>query len=326
MAPKLKLKPNLKPIYILASIAITLTFIILFLLNIFGKITPDFDGRQIPELRRIERMEAGWYDIDVIRYDGATMTWIVHRIWYENEVNIYNMYARKILETKGEIALDWTPDDLAYPMYAFEIEPRTGLFEYEETGEMMVYSNGYLITQTGNVYECDIDFSDLMVAGEYDFLKEDEVDDIMNIGAFRPLAYANHKWNPDFLLGTEAMEKRNPDIEATIIKEYKTDGVPMMDISLKNNGEKDWNYEERSLFYGMIVSVEGQWYYLNDDPAVDAYYGTFPAYGKVLKAGDEATLTLFTRRYGELPKGNYCIVIGGRDGNDFNCACAPYRK
>lgn len=298
---------------------------ILFILDFFfGKPAQECAGEQIPELMRIGRMDAGWYEIEVIKYDGSTMTWINHRIWYKNEVYAYNLYARKILETKGKRVKNWTPDDLAYPMYAFEIEPRTGLTEFEETGEMMVYSNGYLITQTGNVYECDIDFSDVMVVGEHDFLREVEVDDIMQMSCFRPLAYANHKWNKDYLSDTEAMDKRNPDIEAAIIKEYEIDGIPMIDISLKNNGEKDWHYEERSLFFGMIVFVDGQWYYLNDDPAVDAYYGTFPVYGKVLGAGDEVKVTFFSRRYGELPEGKYCIIICGRDGDDYNYACAPY--
>lgn len=318
---------NLKNIaIILAIILFTQAILILFLLNFFfGRPAPEYAGGRIPEMMRIARMEAGWYDIDVIRYDGTTMTWVIHKIWYDNDVRIYNKYAHEILETKGELVEDWTPDDLAYPLYAFEIEPRTGLMDSYETGEMWVYSNGYLITQTGNVYECDIDFSDLLVVNEYDFLREVEVDDIMQMSCFRPLAYANHKWNADYLSGTEAMDKRNPDIEATVVKEYEIDGIPMIDISLKNNGEKDWHYEEKTLFFGMIVFVNGEWYYLNDDPAVDAYYGTFPAYGKVLKPGDEVTVTFFSMRYGELPDGRYCIVICGKDGDDYDYACAPYR-
>ncbi len=317
---------NLKNIaIILAILLVALVCIILFILNFFfGHPAPEYAGGKIPEMMRIARMPADWYNIDVIRYDGTTMTWVVHRIWYDNDVRIYNKYAHDILETKGKLAEDWTPDDLAYPMYAFEIEPRTGLTDSYETGEMWVYSNGFLITQTGNVYECDIDFSNLMVVNENDFLREVEVDDIMQMSCFRPLAYANHKWNPDYLKTTEAMDKRNPDIEATVVREYETDGVPMIDINLKKNGEKDWHYEERTLFFGMIVFADGEWYFLDDDPAVDAYYGTFPAYSKVLKAGDEVKVTFFSRRYGELPQGNYCIVICGRDGNDYDYACAPY--
>ena len=314
-----------KAIYIISITAFALVCTILFILNFFfGRHTPEYAGGKIPEMMRIARMDAKWYDTDIIRYDGTTMTWVNHRLWYPNEVYAFNEYARKILETKGELVEDWTPDDLAYPMYAFEIEPKTGFLEYEECGEMWVYSNGFLIAQTGNVYKCEIDFTDMMVVGEHDFLREVEEDDILNMSCFRPLAYANHKWNPDFLKTTEAMDKRNPDIEATIIKEYDIDGVPMIDISLKNNGEKDWHYEEKSLFIGMIVQADGEWYFLDDDPAVDAYYGTFPAYSKVLKAGDEVKVTFFSKRYGELPQGNYCIVICGRDGNDYDYACAPY--
>ncbi|MBP5493809.1 MAG: hypothetical protein J6X97_01860 [Lachnospiraceae bacterium] len=317
-------KTNSKKLTLILVVIIAVT--ILFTFNFFfGKPASLHGFGQIPELRRIAGIDAVWYDIDVIRYDGTTMTWVNHRIWYQNEVSIYNFYAREILNTKGRIADDWTPDDLAYPMFAFEIEPRNGLLEFEETGEMMVYSNGYLITQTGNVYECGIDFMDLMVVNENDFLREVKVDDIMQMSCFRPLAYANHKWNADYLSGTEAMDKRNPDIEATIVKEYDIEGIPMIDISLKNNGEKDWHYEEKSIFFGMIVFVDGEWYYLNDDPAVDAFYGTFPTYGKVLKPGDEVTVTFFSMRYGELPDGRYCIVICGREGDDYNYACAPYR-
>ena len=76
----------------------------------------------------------------------------------------------------------------------------------------------------------------------------------------------------------------------------------------------------------MIVLVDGQWYCFNEDPAVDSYYGTLPVYGKVLKPGEEAKCTFFCARYGELPQGNYCIVICGRDGDEYNYACAPYRK
>ena len=168
---------NIKTILTIFVVIIAIT--ILFLLNLFfGRPAPEYAGGKIPEMMRIARMEAGWYDIDVIRYDGTTMTWIIHKIWYDNDVKIYNKYAHDILETKGKLVEDWTPDDLRYPLYAFEIEPRIGQLDFKETGEMWVYSNGYLITQTGNVYECDIDFSDLMVANEHDFLREVDVDDI----------------------------------------------------------------------------------------------------------------------------------------------------
>ena len=270
-------------------------------------------------------MDAKWYDTDIIRYDGTTMTWVNHRLWYPNEVYAFNQYARKILETKGELVEDWTPDDLAIPMYAFEIEPKTGFLEYEECGEMWVYSNGFLIAQTGNVYKCDIDFSDLMEVGEHDFLREVEEDDILNMSCFRPLAYANHKWNPDYLRPASAMDESVPDIEAAITEQYEEDGWPKVKVLLKNNSEKDWHYEENSIFVGIIVRVDGRWYHLDYDPAFDEYYATFPSYNKIIKAGEEKNLIFNLGRYGDFPSGDYCVIIGGKDGNVYNYACAPYR-
>ena len=93
--------PNSKPKYIIAILTITLALTILFVLNFFfGKPASLLGYGQIPEMRKIARMDASWYDIEVIRYDGTTMTWIDHRIWYENEVYLYNKCAHNTKSLK----------------------------------------------------------------------------------------------------------------------------------------------------------------------------------------------------------------------------------
>ena len=267
----------------------------------FGK--PECREEQVYELKRIENSDVRWYEIEIVEYDGKICKGITHKATTWEKKAKDDKAAREILKTVGKRTFDFTSDKIKYPIYAFEIEPRADIADSMEHGEMMVWTNGYLITACGNVYECDIDFDFFMIA----------------------LKCANRKWNKEWLslsLATgNAIEK---DVEATVVSVYEENGYPVVDILLKNTGNTEWRYEERSIFVGLSTLIDGEWYAVPADPSVDAFYGTPLNCSSKLGPGMEVINKTYIGKFGELPPGDYRIVISGVKEGISDYACADY--
>ena len=278
---------------------------------------------KIPELEQLDEIDADWYEVETVRYDSKTMEWIAHRGWSKEIVKADTEHVYKLMQSKGRKALYWNKNKITYPMYAVTITPRKFKSDYDGCGETFVLSDGYLITPLGNVYRCDLDMDYFLEADEHDFHRVAEVENIRDMSCFRPLSYADHKWNSDMLTPSYVTADMTAErIEAALIQLDDNEGSLIATIRLVNNGDTDWHFCDSSIFVRVEVKVDGKWYYFHKDPGLDLYYATFPTYNAVVGKGSEREVEFNLGMYGTLPKGDYRIVIGGNENEKYDYVCA----
>lgn len=282
--------------------------------------------QRIPELERVDELEVDYYTVSFSSFDGKTNKYISpHSMTREESLDILEDIHQFTL-TRGYKVNNWTADKITYPVYAVTIRPVKFKSEEYLTGETVVWSNGYLFTASGDIYKCNPDFKPLMETDDNDFVREVEIDSISISRNFRPLFYAGSVWNTD-LLRPSGLSLYNPaeGIEAEITEISERAGFPLVTILLRNTSEKDWHYEDNSLFVYMVVEVDGELYYLHHDPTIDDDIRTIPGYNHLLEAGSEDTVVISLGYYGTLPPGDYKIIIYGQDGSDLNYVSVDYQ-
>ena len=318
MCPKeSKIKNNKKLIQ-----AIVITAIILMAGFAFGYLVI---FRPVPELQRLKGLEVNYYDICCYAYNGNTFS-SVHKKF--NSTDEYNKELPKMLrmmDTRCVRVYDWTPDDITYPIIALKITPVIFKSEKYEHGETFVWSNGYLITSSGDVYRSGLFFGSFLESDEDDYTNEAEnVTEIADIRVFRPLFMANNMWNPDMLNPSGLNDYSfSEDIEAVVTGITGEEDEKIATVNLRNYGEKTWSYSDQSLFVRLEVNIGGQWYIIRHDPNVDDDIRTMIGYNQKLAPGEDVDVAFHLGWFGKLPPGNYRIVIWGNDNKN---AYAEFRK
>ena len=281
--------------------------------------------REILELARIEEIDADWFVVEVVSYDSKTMDWIAHRASSRKKIKKDTEHVYELAETRGKRTRHWDKDMIEYPVYAITITPREADRGYDEIGETFVWTDGYLITSTGNVYICDLDIEYFLKADEDDFHRSAEVDRISDMSCFRALSYAAHGWNTDTLPESLVTDDKMADsIDATLTGIDEIDDFTYVRIRLINNSDSDWHYCDSSIFVRIEVKVDGVWYFFHKDPGIDLSYTTFPTYTAVVGKRCEEEVQFNLGMYGDLPEGDYRVVIGGKDGEKYDYACADF--
>ena len=281
--------------------------------------------RPVPELQRLKGLEVNYYDIGCYAYNGNTFS-SVHKKF--NSTDEYNKELPKMLrmmDTRCVRVYDWTPDDITYPIFALEITPVIFKSEKYIHGETFVWSNGYLITSSGEVYKSGLFFGSFLESDEddYTYVTED-ITEIADIRAFRPLFMANNIWNPDMLNPSGLNDYSfSEDIEAVVTGITGEEDEKIATVNLRNYGEKTWSYSDQSLFVRLEVNIGGQWYIIRHDPNVDDDIRTMLGYNQKLAPGEAVDVVFHLGWFGKLPPGNYRIVIWGNDNKN---AYAEFRK
>ena len=160
-----------------------------------------------------------------------------------------------------------------------------------------------------------------------DFIMETELESLSRARSFRPLFYANREWNKELLESRKITDLKPAEgVEAEIIETGERAGFPLVTILLRNTSGKDWHFEDRSLFVSMAAVVDGDLYYMVHDPSIDDDIRTVMGFHRVLEAGSEDTVEISLGYFGTLPSWDYIILIPGKDGGEYNYACAEYHK
>lgn len=213
-------------------------------------------------------------------------------------------------DAKAKSAENWTPDRAGYPMYGINIGTPDG------RGLYMLWTNGYLITRQGEVYEFDFDFAgwgpkvresvEGFVAakqaegmGKYyaGLVSECPIGYMPN---FRYLALHEGEWKTDFL--STAGEKNPPE---GIAMELVSAGDEEIVVKLRNESGAEWSFGE---YFSIEVCIDGTWYTV--PPRADENWG-FNDIAQILKNGEETEKSFRTTMYGELPAGDYRIAVEG---------------
>ncbi|MBO4680418.1 MAG: hypothetical protein J5623_00770 [Clostridiales bacterium] len=304
---KEKWRKNYERVLTVLIFALTILFVYLFVVHLQGY-------RNIPELESLKGGSADWYEFDFYSYDGKT----VEMISLDNSLEAQKTNAKllkKVCSWQGRKADDWTKDKLTYPIYALKITP-ISIKGNGSNAETVVWSNGYLITSSGEVYKSNPDFGPFMKAGEKDRKRSAEAEKISSLRCFRPLMHANNVWNTECLSPSYITEDKLAEgIKATVKGIRVDDGRTVVTVELENGRDGTWMFCDKSLFVRVEVKIDGNWYYIHHDPNIDDAYTTLPANTAPLAAGKKLELDFNLAFYGKLPKGDYRIVVNGEDGS-----------
>lgn len=282
----------------------------------------------IPELERIRELDVGRYNVTFASFDGKEIDYVSHnpRIFDRVDADYELSKARRFLSVKGRKADGWTKDKITYPIYAIRFMPVFTYAHDDVPGEVMVWSNGYLITSSGDVYHCNPDFRPYMKAGEHDRHSKNKTDSLAHEKLFRPLAYAGGVWDKERLLPSTVTEDGIAEgIEAAVVKSFEKDDKTFVKIELRNKRDTVWKFNDSGNSISIEVLLDGKWYYIYSAPNVDPVFVNLLDFKSVLTAGSDVTCEFCLADYGTLPPGDYRIVIAGTDGEGYNHVCAEYK-
>ena len=185
---------------------------------------------------------------------------------------------------------DWTLDDITLPIYGIEMGTTCGF------GIRAAWSNGYWITETGDVYRFDFDFETFIEGEKWE--SPHSVDSI----AFLPnavfLTRDEDGWRDTLMIAVT--EELNPPEGIDINLVSSTDDEVI--IELTNNNDSPWYYGRH---FRLDVLLNGVWYNLPTMPG----NWEFTDDGLVVASGETETKTYNLMMYGQLLPGTYRLVM-----------------
>lgn len=221
-------------------------------------------------------------------YDGEnSKAWYLFNTAQEKEI------LRAISAVPAEKTEDWSPELFTAPAYGFHIGDTDG-WELEA-----VWSNGYWITQDGDAYRFDYDFSAL--SDRYDW-EDESVFSTVVMPCAHIICRDGDKWYADRLSPPYAyVDEDAPDYISAELVEQTEDTVT---LKYTNNGSEDWLY---GLHFSVDVCLDGEWYSV---PTITGNW-TFYDIGLILKPEQSKEEVYDLSMYGELPHGQYRISANG---------------
>jgi len=183
----------------------------------------------------------------------------------------------------------WTLDDITLPVYGINMGTTCG------HGMRAAWSNGFWITQTGDVYRFDFDFEAFIERQQWELTRSDG-----NIAWFPNAVFLTRDeegWRSALL--TPAAELNPPEgIEMTFESNTSKD----VTFTLTNNNDVYWFY---GVHFKVDVLLDDTWY---DIPMLPENWA-FIDIGLILQAGQSETKTYALDMYGKLPPGTYRLVV-----------------
>ena len=218
------------------------------------------------------------------QYDGTEVT---------REFLFDTKEVKKAVKELSKVAIkeaaDWTPDKVTMPVYGVDIGGKDGCTVFG------VWSNGYWITEEGAAYEYDYDFGKLV--HDYKWESPDSFTNVTVLPCARHLMLKDGKWYPQIM--SPAPEKDAPVGIALTIAGQTTD---MLTAEIENNSGNEWFFGE---YFSLEVKVEENWYLVPPVPGNWAFHDI----GLILSSKDSTEMEYHLRMYGELPAGEYRLVV-----------------
>jgi len=155
-----------------------------------------------------------------------------------------------------------------------------------------LWSDGYFITKTGDVYEFEYDFEEFLFNHPWSAPEELFNVDLMPCAKY--VACAEKGWNTSFM--TKAQPLTPPE---GIEMQMQLDGADAK-VTFTNNTEEEWGY---GLDFGLQVLVDDVWYIVPAEQEMG-----FCMVLMLLPPGERAEQTYSLASYGDLPTGTYRFV------------------
>ena len=186
----------------------------------------------------------------------------------------------------------WTISDITLPIFGF----RLGTWRGESI--RAAWSNGFLITRSGDVYRFDFDFEEFNERQRWSMFRDSEFAG-MGMPNQRQLALDDEGWHTRFLAPAVELADPPEGIEMALVSNTNY-GVT---VAITNHNEDYWFY---GLDYGVHMLLDGVWYNI---PMVD--YKFIQDIGLILGAGQTDVRTYSLHMYGELLPGTFRLVVFG---------------
>jgi len=213
-------------------------------------------------------------------HDGETVT---GKVAFQGVQHILG----ELSNTPAARVTGWTLDDITLPIYGIEMGTSCG------RGIRAAWSNGFWVTQTGDVYRFDFDFEDFIQRQTWELPSSNRYFAWFPNAIF--LTRDENAWR-DTLLTPAASLSPPESIEMTFVSNTNED----ITFTLTNNNNIQW---VSGMQYRIDVLLDGIWY-----PIPPAENWMVIGIGLVLEAGETRTETYNWGMYGELPSGTYRLV------------------
>ena len=265
----------------------------------------------LPEL--LKKTESAKYIIqgEISKLDGKTEEFNSFKYEMKEFINA-------LLELNMEYVDDWDPDKLTYPVYEFCLESFDSTVEDDSqlTADQKkdvhltfeaCWSNGYLITASGDVLKCDTDFEKLCECLGERF----ELDHYgFNTSVFgRVSALWHDKWYPENMMSLEDyLKNRYTDRGMSIEEadrwkaEFKSRDTEKITVTITNVSASELIYGDGDAI--VFTKFNGKWYLVPADPSIGNMM--YPAIGYCLFEGQSVDQDM---RCGYLPKGDYAVLV-----------------
>lgn len=230
---------------------------------------------------------------------------------------------------------DWDPSKIEYPVYEFYLQALDSTVEdYSQMTDEEIknvhfewnafWSNGYLITWTGDVLTCNIDMPKISKSfGE--FFESKYAREMMFVYS-RVNAYWNGKWNPENMMTLDDYLKKRYTENDWNIREAQGWSAKFKSLDEKKLTVTITNESVSELTYGngganIVKKINGTWYYVPADPTIA--HMAYTALGYILPEGQSVDLPL---TYAPLPEGDYAVLVDlGTEGQgQFEYALAKF--
>jgi len=250
---------------------------------------------------------------DMQIYDGKTLK---YTSFHEEAKSLVS----DLSKAKFEFVDDWDPTKVTFPVYNFQLEffdtSKAEAATEEErkaayTHWDAFWSNGYLITDSGDAFKCKFDFDKASKElGEYF-----DLDYATNrMGAYnRMTALWNDKWYKEnmmtldeYLATTVQDTQKISKAEGWNAKFKSRDNngitITITNVDYKAEGETELCYGE--YFGPVFVKIDGTWYRVPADVSMGNL--VYHDIGYLLLEGESDDIT---NPFGYLPKGEYAAFV-----------------
>ena len=218
-------------------------------------------------------------------YDGET---VLSKIIFQSASHRQSIID-ELSNIPAERVTGWTPDDITLPIYGIDMGTACGF------GIKAAWSNGFWITQTGDVYLFDFDFEAFIGRQQWENPRNDISFAWFPNAIF--LARVEEGWCETLL--TPAAELNPPEgIEIALVSNTNE----YVRLELTNNNDDYWLF---GVHFRVDVLLGGGWYNIPTAPGG----WVFVDIGLILEAGQTRVRTYSLDMYGELPPGTYRLVV-----------------
>ena len=278
--------------------------------------------QKIPELVKMEEyLEKRPFDVSLcIQEEGKLLRYYDH-VMNREAYDELQKTMRKVLSCKGTKTKDFSADKITFPLISLVVSPEE-FNAQNEPGEAVVWTNGYLITDSGDVYLCDMDF-DLITEDDELFKRwECDFESTYAISDFRNLAMAYGKWDASLMKPMQPELMKAPDnVKAKVVREFEDERGKWVTVEFDNYSNIDWKFSDS---HYMAIEINDSYYSIPVDPCFDNYTVGAMSYNNAVVQHEITTGDYLLVIYGELPPGDYILLIPAQAGRDNRAVWVEY--